>query len=123
MRFIKHLILIMMEKLVSRIENEFGRFAFRSVLFSKDFREFVIGFLLTTKGTMEEKLDYTFQLYGLSFVDRFHSKRLFVCFSDIDKDGYIDQSEIDVMAKVNLFSNIFFLNLYFYFLRSTCSTF
>jgi Ca2+-binding EF-hand superfamily protein len=29
-----------------------------------DFKEFVIGFLLTTKGTMEEKLDYTFQLYG-----------------------------------------------------------
>ncbi|CAF1282750.1 unnamed protein product [Adineta steineri] len=46
-----------------------------------DFKEFVIGFLLTTKGTMEEKLDYTFQLY------------------DIDKDGYIDQTEIDVMAK------------------------
>ncbi|CAF0745540.1 unnamed protein product [Adineta steineri] len=46
-----------------------------------DFKEFVIGFLLTTKGSMEEKLDYTFQLY------------------DIDKDGYIDQSEIDVMAK------------------------
>jgi Ca2+-binding EF-hand superfamily protein len=35
--------------------------------FSKiDFKEFVIGFLLTTKGTMEEKLDYTFQLYGLN---------------------------------------------------------
>ncbi|CAF4358386.1 unnamed protein product [Rotaria socialis] len=46
-----------------------------------DFREFAIGFLLTTKGTMEEKLDYTFQLY------------------DIDKNGYIDQSEIDTMAK------------------------
>ncbi|CAF0929178.1 unnamed protein product [Adineta ricciae] len=46
-----------------------------------DFKEFVIGFLLTTKGTIEEKLDYTFQLY------------------DIDKDGFIDQSEIDVMAK------------------------
>ncbi|CAF0772817.1 unnamed protein product, partial [Didymodactylos carnosus] len=30
-----------------------------------DFKEFVIGFLLTTKGTMEEKLDYTFQLYGI----------------------------------------------------------
>ncbi|CAF2411587.1 unnamed protein product [Rotaria sp. Silwood2] len=46
-----------------------------------DFKEFAIGFLLTTKGTIEEKLDYTFQLY------------------DIDKDGYIDQSEIDIMAK------------------------
>ncbi|CAF3398996.1 unnamed protein product [Rotaria sp. Silwood1] len=46
-----------------------------------DFREFVIGFLLTTKGSMEEKLDYTFQLY------------------DVDKNGYIDQSEIDIMAK------------------------
>ena len=33
--------------------------------FSTDFKEFVIGFLLTTKGTMEEKLDYTFQLYGM----------------------------------------------------------
>ena len=31
---------------------------------SIDFKEFVIGFLLTTKGSMEEKLDYTFQLYG-----------------------------------------------------------
>ncbi|CAF0944752.1 unnamed protein product [Didymodactylos carnosus] len=46
-----------------------------------DFKEFVIGFLLTTKGTIEEKLDYTFQLY------------------DLDKDGYIDQEEIDTMAK------------------------
>lgn len=33
-------------------------------LFHQDFQEFVIGFLLTTKGSMEEKLDYTFQLYG-----------------------------------------------------------
>ncbi len=29
-----------------------------------DFNEFLIGFLLTTKGSMEEKLDYTFQIYG-----------------------------------------------------------
>jgi len=35
------------------------------ILFIIDFKEFFIGFLLTTKGTMEEKLDYTFQLYGL----------------------------------------------------------
>jgi hypothetical protein len=35
------------------------------ILFMIDFKEFFIGFLLTTKGTMEEKLDYTFQLYGL----------------------------------------------------------
>jgi Ca2+-binding EF-hand superfamily protein len=34
-----------------------------------DFKEFVIGFLLTTKGTMEEKLDYTFQLYGMTRSD------------------------------------------------------
>ena len=55
-----------------------------------DFREFVVGFLLTTKGTMEEKLDDTFQL-DFEFDRRF---------SDIDKDGYIDQSGIDVMAKL-----------------------
>ncbi len=35
------------------------------VFLDLDFKEFVVGFLLTTKGTMEEKLDYTFQLYGL----------------------------------------------------------
>ncbi|CAF4162443.1 unnamed protein product, partial [Rotaria magnacalcarata] len=46
-----------------------------------DIKEFAVGFLLTTKGSVEEKLDYTFQLY------------------DIDKDGFIDQSEIDIMAK------------------------
>jgi len=41
-------------------------FIFYFVFLNKtDFREFVIGFLLTTKGTMEEKLDYTFQLYGI----------------------------------------------------------
>ena len=34
-----------------------------------DFKEFVIGFLLTTKGSMEEKLDYTFQLYGWYMID------------------------------------------------------
>lgn len=34
-----------------------------------DFKEFVIGFLLTTKGSMEEKLDYTFQLYGSYMID------------------------------------------------------
>ena len=31
---------------------------------TSDFKEFLVGFLLTTKGSMEEKLDYTFQLYG-----------------------------------------------------------
>jgi Ca2+-binding EF-hand superfamily protein len=61
-----------------------------------DFKEFVIGFLLTTKGTMEEKLDYTFQLY------------------DIDKDGYIDQSEIDVMAKVFEIKTIFLILSFVY---------
>jgi Ca2+-binding EF-hand superfamily protein len=43
-----------------------NRFLFNyfNLLLYIDFKEFVIGFLLTTKGTMEEKLDYTFQIYG-----------------------------------------------------------
>lgn len=53
-----------MAKSVSRAAKPFAR----SMFFSRvDFREFVVGFLLTTKGTMEEKLDDTFQLDG-SFV-------------------------------------------------------
>jgi len=39
-----------------------------------DFKEFVIGFLLTTKGTMEEKLDYTFQLYGIIYLLKYFKK-------------------------------------------------
>lgn len=70
MQFIKHLTRITMVKWVSRsvidhrVEGDWN-------VFFEDFREFVIGFLLTTKGSMEEKLDYTFQLYGLFFV-QFH---------------------------------------------------
>ena len=63
--FIKRLISIMMAKLV-RERADVLSFQFDKLLFSfTDFKEFVIGFLLTTKGSMEEKLDYTFQLYGL----------------------------------------------------------
>jgi Ca2+-binding EF-hand superfamily protein len=39
-----------------------------------DFKEFVVGFLLTTKGTMEEKLDYTFQLYGMKYSFNYSEK-------------------------------------------------
>jgi len=65
-----------------------------------DFNEFLIGFLLTTKGSMEEKLDYTFQIYGKIINQSINQKLKFYFFLDIDKDGYIDQSEIDIMAKV-----------------------
>ena len=70
------------------------------MLVGLDFKEFVIGFLLTTKGTMEEKLDYTFQLYGSYGCSSIG--QTCVSIVDIDKDGYIDQSEINVMAKVGL---------------------
>lgn len=44
-----------------------------------DFKEFVVGFLLTTKGSIEEKLDYTFQIYGKNILHS-HSNR-FRCYS------------------------------------------
>lgn len=74
-----------------------------------DFREFALGFLLTTKGSMEEKLDYTFQIYGKILFNACKQRNkieLNLFFLDIDKNGYIDQSEIDVMAKVLLYIKI-----------------
>ena len=57
-----------MAKLVGRIVLTFTFLTYKSHRsFSRlhsDFKEFLVGFLLTTKGSMEEKLDYTFQIYG-----------------------------------------------------------
>ena len=48
---------------------------------------------------MEEKLDYTFQIYGNISNEYNHIKQT-IFHLDVDKNGYIDQSEIDTMAKV-----------------------
>ena len=64
MRSTKLLISIMMAKLVGRCLLVHERCLPHRSFLRQDFQEFVIGFLLTTKGSMEEKLDYTFQLYG-----------------------------------------------------------
>lgn len=50
--------------------------------FSLDQREFLIGFALTSTGSVEEKLKYVFRTY------------------DQDKDGFISKKEIDRMVKV-----------------------
>ena len=76
-------------------------FSFYSIVVL-DFKEFVIGFLLTTKGSIEEKLDYTFQIYGKHIPCIRSWEGEFVRL-DVDKNGYIDQSEIDIMAKVRFF--------------------
>ncbi len=48
-----------------------------------DQREFLIGFALTSTGSVREKLKYVFRTY------------------DHDKDGVINKKEIDRMVKVN----------------------
>ena len=48
-----------------------------------DQREFLIGFALTSTGSLEEKLKYVFRTY------------------DHDKDGVINKKEIDRMVKVS----------------------
>lgn len=47
-----------------------------------DLREFLIGFALTSTGSVREKLKYVFRTY------------------DHDKDGVINKKEIDRMVKV-----------------------
>ncbi len=49
-----------------------------------DQREFLIGFALTSTGSVREKLKYVFRTY------------------DHDKDGVINKKEIDRMVKVNI---------------------
>lgn len=50
--------------------------------FSQDQREFLIGFALTSTGSVREKLKYVFRTY------------------DHDKDGFINKKEIDRMVKI-----------------------
>ncbi len=51
--------------------------------FEIDQREFLIGFALTSSGSVREKLKYVFRTY------------------DHDKDGVINKKEIDRMVKVS----------------------
>jgi Ca2+-binding EF-hand superfamily protein len=51
--------------------------------FEIDQREFLIGFVLTSSGSVREKLKYVFRTY------------------DHDKDGVINKKEIDRMVKVS----------------------
>jgi Ca2+-binding EF-hand superfamily protein len=63
-----------------------------------DQREFLIGFALTSTGSVREKLKYVFRTY------------------DHDKDGVINKKEIDRMVKVNNRINldfILFVNILF----------
>ncbi len=61
--------------------------------FSIDQREFLIGFALTSTGSVREKLKYVFRTY------------------DQDKDGFISKKEIDRMVKVR-YINFFVFNHY-----------
>ena len=58
-----------------------------------DQREFLIGFALTSTGSVREKLKYVFRTY------------------DHDKDGVINKKEIDRMAKVSFFDESRHLSL------------
>jgi Ca2+-binding EF-hand superfamily protein len=54
-----------------------------------DQREFLIGFALTSTGSVREKLKYVFRTY------------------DQDKDGFISKKEIDRMVKVSHINRFF----------------
>jgi Ca2+-binding EF-hand superfamily protein len=76
---------IMMELLVCSTEFELKKIIWWNS-FLLDQREFLIGFALTSTGSIREKLKYVFRTY------------------DHDKDGVINKKEIDRMIKVNKIS-------------------
>ena len=66
---VEHVVTAIYQAFDTDNDGKVGKFLFESKRrnsfpLSIDFQEFVVGFLLTTKGSIEEKLDYTFQLYG-----------------------------------------------------------
>jgi hypothetical protein len=48
--------------------------------------------------------------------NKFLKKMKFYFFLDIDKNGYIDQSEIDIMAKVFFIQKKYLIKIHFYLL-------
>ena len=96
--FIKHSMRITMELLVGR-EVFFKQRS--SISFSRnvDLREFLIGFALTSTGSVREKLKYVFRTY------------------DHDKDGVINKKEIDRMVKVRKIGFLFMVMMLFSFRR------
>ncbi len=83
---------IMMGSLVCSTEFELKKIIWLNS-FLLDQREFLIGFALTSTGSIREKLKYVFRTY------------------DHDKDGVINKKEIDRMIKVNKISFKFCLIL------------
>lgn len=75
---------IMMESLVClQLSLVFIYPCFAFIFYQIDQREFLIGFALTSNGSIREKLKYVFRTY------------------DHDKDGVINKKEIDRMVKVS----------------------
>ena len=79
--FIKHSMPITMALLVRRFALTWNSCL---VIERLDQREFLIGFALTSTGSVREKLKYVFRTY------------------DHDKDGVINKKEIDRMVKVRI---------------------